>query len=60
MAATLDDKAQLVLSSEIDGCDDVGRFPGSYSERAWLRCPGINPTRGLCQGWMISNVIGVS
>src|SRR5881394_495874 len=59
MAATTHHKTQPVLAREVDRRRDVGRALGRHRPDARLRCPGIDPAAGLCQGNVVTDVMGV-
>ena len=47
VAAALDDKAQIVLACEVDGCNDIGRPPNWFAQYISGRCPpGAAPPIG--------------
>ena len=58
-AAALHHQPQVVLSGEIDPCDNIARRLGGDRVDARLRRPGADPTQRLSQPDFVTEVIGV-
>jgi hypothetical protein len=59
VAAAFDDQPQIIVASEIDCSDDVTRLVSRHRIDARLRFPGIYPARGLRQGDVVADEIGI-
>ena len=57
--AAFDDQAQIVVSGEVDRCDNVFGLGGRNRIDARCRRPGIDPAGGLRQTRLIADVVGI-
>jgi hypothetical protein len=59
VATAFDDQTQIVLAGKVHRRDNVVRRLCRHGINARLRYPGVDPTRGLGQTDLITNVIGI-